>query len=419
MRTVWRWALGLATLPAAAALVLAALALQAAPAVPARADVSPDDVERALAIARAHDPRRLPPGRLRVVQIGARDADLLAHHALQRWLGGQGRLELARGQATLHGSVPLRQLPLWLNVQARWQQGVPGAGPLPRLQALQVGRLPLPPAWAEALAWRWAKARGLPAEALAVGDFVRHVGFQPGRLSIVYAYTADARERVLGALLPGPERERVRAYAARLAEVTRGLDEAAGVSLAGLLPPLFALAAERSAGGADAAAENRAALVALVLYTNRRLLDMVMPQAMDGLPERPLRVTLAGREDFPRHFLVSAAIASDSGTPLADAVGLWKELRDARRGSGFSFNDLAADRAGTRVGERAVRDPARLQARLAAVAGEADFMPAVDDLPEFLDEPTFRERFGGVGAPAYQALVADIEARIDALPVLR
>ena len=37
----------------------------------------------------------------------------------------------------------------------------------------------------------------------------------------------------------------------------------------------------------------------------------------------------------------------------------------ARGGSGFSFNDLAADRAGTRFGDTAVSDAARLQARVA------------------------------------------------------
>jgi hypothetical protein len=131
-------------------------------------------------------------------------------------------------------------------------------------------------------------------------------------------------------------------------------------------------------------------------------------------------VTLLGREDFTLHFLISAVIAAEAGTPLADAVGLWKELADARRGgSGFSFDDIAADRAGTRLGEVAVRDAERLQARLAAGVVESDLMPPVADLPEFLPEAEFIARFGGIGAPAYQRMIEDIDARIAALALLR
>jgi hypothetical protein len=105
---------------------------------------------------------------------------------------------------------------------------------------------------------------------------------------------------------------------------------------------------------------------------------------------------------------------------LADAVGLWKELADARRGgSGFSFNDLAADRAGTRFGELAVRDPVRLQARIAAGVGDVDLMPEPGDLPQHLPQAEFIARYGGVGGAGYSRMLAEIEARIDALPLFR
>jgi len=61
---------------------------------------------------------------------------------------------------------------------------------------------------------------------------------------------------------------------------------------------LFSLTAERTALGGDAAAENRAALLNLTFYANQRPLGMLVPAAYQ----------------WPR--------------PLADAVGLWKELAD-------------------------------------------------------------------------------------------
>jgi hypothetical protein len=57
------------------------------------------------------------------------------------------------------------------------------------------------------------------------------------------------------------------------------------------------------------------------------------------LPELRLR----GRLDFPQHLLISAALAAEGGGPLADAIGLYKEVADARHGSGFSFNDIVIE----------------------------------------------------------------------------
>ena len=146
----------------------------------------------------------------------------------------------------------------------------------------------------------------------------------------------------------------------------------------------------------------------------------MVPQAATWPAVKPLRVTLAGRDDFAQHWLLSAALAIEGGGALADAMGLSKELQDARSGSGFSFNDLAADRAGTRVGQLARREPGRLQARLADPGvREADLMPDVADLPEFLGEADFLARYGGVGTPAYERVRTDIEARVEALPILR
>jgi hypothetical protein len=133
----------------------------------------------------------------------------------------------------------------------------------------------------------------------------------------------------------------------------------------------------------------------------------------------PLRITLAGREDFAQHFLVSAFLAIEAGGPLSDAVGTYKELADARGGSGFSFNDIAADRAGSRFGQLAAREPDTLQGRVAAGLRDSDLLPDVSDLPEFITEQAFLQRYGGVDAPAYRAMLEDIERRLATVRVLR
>ena len=151
----------------------------------------------------------------------------------------------------------------------------------------------------------------------------------------------------------------------------------------------------------------------LTFYANGRSLAAIVPQARAWPAPRRYEVTLNGRPDSPLHFLISAALAAEASGPLADAVGLYKEASDAQGGSGFSFNDLAADRAGTRFGAMATRAPQRLQGLLADGVHERDLMPDVADLPESLSAADFAQRFGHVGTPAYAQLMAEIEARID------
>jgi hypothetical protein len=46
-------------------------------------------------------------------------------------------------------------------------------------------------------------------------------------------------------------------------------------------------------------------------------------------------------------------------------------------------------------------------------------MPATQDLPGFMPEAEFNRRFGGIDAPEYQKMMAEIERRVAALPLYR
>lgn len=122
--------------------------------------------------------------------------------------------------------------------------------------------------------------------------------------------------------------------------------------------------------------ENRSALIVLAFHGKG--LAALAPEARAWPPARRHVVTLAGRSDLPQHFTISAVLAATAGSPLSDVVGLYKELDDARHGSGFSFNDLAADRAGTRLGALAAGAAAgreRLRKTLVAGLSENDLIP--------------------------------------------
>ncbi len=133
--------------------------------------------------------------------------------------------------------------------------------------------------------------------------------------------------------------------------------------------------------------------------------------------------TLRDREDWARHFWTSAALAIVENAFVSDLGGLLKEELDSLTlGTGFSFGDLAADRAGVRFAtvatdssEAALATQAHLQAGF--VVG--DVFPPVEDLAENLTVEQFRADYGGVGAPRYRVQLAEIEARLDGCAALR
>lgn len=422
LRRLLGLALGLALgLPLLAGVLLAGMLLALVPAhepLVQRADtLEMRDVERALQLARQHDPRRAIPGVLRVLRLSQHEAELLINHAAARVRPGRWTLTLGAERVQLRGSLPLRPNPLgaWINVelQARQAQG------LPQLEAVRIGRLTLPVPLAEWLFDRTMAYQGLRGWRAVGAVAVQQVRLAPRRVDIVYAWGPEAPARVIASLLPEREHERLRIYAAHLATLAAAAPDDAPQPLSAVLPPMFELARQRSAAGQDAALENRAALMALGMVANGVSLGTLLPERRAELAARPLRLTLAGRRDFTQHLLVSATLAAESGTPLADLIGLYKELSDARAGSGFSFNDVAANRAGTRLGELAVGAPEQLQQRLSALGSEVELMPDVSDLPEFMGQTELRRRFGAPGSPAFQRMMDDIEGRLDATPALQ
>ena len=389
--------------------------------------MSLDDVARARDLLRHNDPRRALPGITRAVVLSQRDLELLLQQAGQR-LGGaaqtaRGRVRLQPGLAVVEASLPLAAWPGggWLNLRAVLRE----SDGLPTVQALRIGRLPLPGWLAEAALPRLLEALNLRAQGELAQKMVSRVGFRAQALVLAYAWPDNAEQVLTASLLTPDTQARLRRHADHLAsQVQAQAGPAAprqGLPVTPLVASMFQLAARHSPDTASAALENRAALVALAfLASGQRLQPWLGSGATPVARPRGRRadLLLQGRVDFPQHLLISAALAAEGGGPLADAIGLYKEVADARQGSGFSFRDIAADRAGTRLGLRARHDPLGFQARVAQGLTEADLLPDVSDLPEYMPADEFQRRFGGVGAPAYQAMLREIEARLDRLPLL-
>lgn len=236
----------------------------------------------------------------------------------------------------------------------------------------------------------------------------------PERLDLVCAWPRTPVERLRIRAGAAGDRGRPGAYAERVA----GWAAAAPSSrapLRELLRSLLAEAAERTAAGADPVVENRAA----VLLAAAQALGCA-PAA--GGPGRRVRPVLHRRHDLGRHFAGSAALAALLGREASESIGMDKEVRDIGGWSGFSFSDVAANRAGAIFGELATasaRSARRVQDWIEQAVSDADIMPAVRHLPDHLPEEELKRRFGEPGGRAYQQVLEGIEAQIADVPLYR
>ena len=358
-------------------------------------------------------------GTLRSIVLAQQDVSLAASYLASQVRRGQAQVALHNGGASVRATFALPANPLgrYLNLD----MVVSESARLPRVDQLRIGRLPVPSWIANAVLDQGLQYLQGSRDFDAAADVIRQVRMRDGMLSVQFAWSDAAARQIKAVLVPAEDQERWKAYQARLVDVLATSARGPRVPMEQLLVPLMQLAAQRSAGG-DAVAENRAALLVLAFYINGKGLGALVPAATAWPAPPPRQVTLAGRTDFPQHFSISAALAGTAGSPLSDAVGLYKEVDDSRGGSGFSFNDMGADRAGTRFGEAATRSDGaarQLQRRAAEIVAQSEFFPEVADLPEFMTEAEFKRRFGGIGQPAYQRMMADIERRVAALPALR
>ena len=402
--------------PLAAASVLY-LAIDLEPTVRRAAEITPSNIERAKQVLDQNDPRKLRTGSRRSITLNQQDLDVAANYLAHFYANGGARLILNNRKAELAASLRPPQIPVifYFNVTAK----LTGGSPLPRLDELRVGRLVIPGLIADWLMTQ-TMVQLLGKEAVdAAVQTIKQVDLKQGQLNVVYEWSSNLPETLRRAAFTVDDQERLRTYQERLTLISNAPKDK-NVSLAELLVALFELAEVRSRQG-NPVAENRAAILVLALYANGKPLGTILPAAKDWPRPTKQTVTLDGRDDLSKHFIVSAALAAKAGAPLSDAVGVYKEIEDSRGGSGFSFNDIAADRAGTRLGEYAA-NPAlaqKVQRQLSAGVGEKDIMPKTADLPEFMPEKEFLRRYGGVDAPPYKKMMAEIERRVAALPLYR
>lgn len=160
--------------------------------------------------------------------------------------------------------------------------------------------------------------------------------------------------------------------------------------------------------------ENEAAMWAIaILVGSNQFADMI---GLDRLHYNLRRTQINGRFDHSLHYVYSMIIELTTNVSLSNKVGLYKELLDSEGGSGFSFDDLVADRAGTKFAHIATLDnkhAVHLQAWFAS--NEIILLPKLEFSKNQLQSNNFERYFGEGKNGEFEAMLERIDSAVDSL----
>lgn len=345
--------------------------------------------------------------------------------AFERFFPLPFNIKLNQNRAEIRSSYKLPNLPVEFFLNIRFIL-VPD-GKLIKVQNLQVGRLSIPDWIVEQLepyAIQFLNDR-FP-QYLELATAVQHIEITLEQATVTYLWdpklATQAQTLSRDVLLTPREQELILVYYKHLADITQ-LTFWKKLSLEQILRPMFDLAMERTAKGGNAVEENRALLLTMALVSvNVRINHLVKDEDRKGLRNlRLYRLTLINRRDLMQHFLISAALTISTNKTLTDTIGLSKEIDDSDGGSGFSFADLLADRAGVRFAQTAIasessaRQLQKFMSRPELV--ENDFMPPYDHLPEAINALEFKKRYVNIKHEKYMFVENELQLRIGKLPL--
>jgi hypothetical protein len=357
---------------------------------------------------------------LQTLELSEEDVNRLLNYAVvvRPVHGVSADLETGEAVVNVTLRVPRNPFGEYLNFSAQFSQQASGLD----LNGMQVGSLPLPPFLGGGVLWvaqQWLRQD--PAYTTLM-EAMQRISITENHLSLDFNWRPELltlMERKGAEVLVGvEEKQRLLAYAEFVRLTMARYPAKSQQPMRELVVRVFDFSLRR---GGEAAAENRAAFTAMGAY----VAGVSLHQLLEGRGRStrrapPVLLTLHGRRDAAEHLLIAAALAANGGSQLANAMGLAKEESDVQSGSGFSFTDIAYDRAGARLGESGTGPRAAdVRERLARLAQDKALAPAFSDLPEYMPQALFVRRFGSVGSPAYLAQISEIERRLSSHPLYR
>jgi len=287
----------------------------------------------------------------------------------------------------------------------------------PKIKNLRIGQIAIADAYAGLFIDKAIQHTRLNQYLSLFSQNLKEIHLRPNQLQIKYQLPTQASAKIQSLLTPNIDERALNQYQETLDKALLKHDKKWRLSLSDILQPLFQLAQQRSTAS-NAIKENR-----LVMFIANRYVNNYPGSGNKNKKRKTIpyyTASLYKRVDMAQHFMWSATLSASGSSHLAHLVGVEKELNDAKRGSGFSFIDLAADRAGVSFGEYATTTPEqalKLQQKMAQITDYQAFMPEVRDLPENLNTHAFNAQYESIYSAKYQSVLQDIDQRISASEV--
>jgi hypothetical protein len=356
---------------------------------------------------------------LKTLQLNEKELNLVANYLLNRYFKSATRIGLHSDSLSLLITVDLPETIFGRYLNIRLILTFDADRRHPAISELKFGKQHIAPGLAGWLIDAIIRHSALRQYYILASSRIDDIALYSDKIVIAYRFDATAYKEARQLLKFDTSHTAMRVYREKLIEIIAKHDRGWRVSLAELLQPLFALAARRSTFD-SAIGENKALIFTVAAYVNNQKIPALLDANHDATAQHQTPVYVYKRIDIAQHFMAAAAISAAGNRYFGDEAGTEKELSDAKGGSGFSFIDLAADRAGLRFGEIAVssaENARKLQLAMAKIDDYKAFMPDVTDLPEHMDEEAFMKRFASLDSPETQALIAQIDARIESCPI--
>ena len=377
-----------------------------------------DDIVRAKKIL--YEGSKTKPDEIGTIELTQPDINLAANYLFNRYRKSAVKIELkdniVRFVVTM--TLPKNYLGQYLNISFRF--GNEGNNELPSLKKFKAGELLLPAKFSAFVIDNIIRHTSLNEYFILATRPIRSIIIDQEKVTISYHSSLENLIQAQNVLADGGKNKDLDIYQQKLTDVIAQHDSTWRLSLADLLKPLFTLAYQRS-NLENAIDENKMAIITINNYVNRKETKKFLSLPLATLnTDKRYPTFLYKRIDLAQHFIGSAAITASMNDQISKTVGEEKELSDAQGGSGFSFVDLAADKAGTRFGEMATSSPEsarKLQKKISEIKDYTDFMPDPSDLPEHMDDTEFKRRFESVDSAIYQELSKKIDERITATPI--
>ncbi|MGG7055271.1 hypothetical protein [Nitrosomonas sp. ANs5] len=407
----------------AACIALIYFAIDQQPQIEREILVTPEHIARAKQLLDTHR-YQVYPGKSATAKFQPDDLDIALNYLAHHFAQGRARATVQDQSALIQLSlpVPVGNAGSFLNIQAV----VAAANGRPMLESVQIGKLPVPDALANLLISQLlTRLQKSSPDVRAALEAFRKLQISRNGIAITYYWEGWGTDQSGYSSLSAPlfnqqQLDRLLRYHHFLNEHNRH-QAGRSMPLSELLMAVMRETVRHNASG-NIVEEIRAAVLVTAFHVLQFPLRSVIPETASWPNPVRIRVTLDGRADFAMHFMASTAITAYTDTILSDAIGLYKELEDARSGSGFSFNDIAANRSGTRFAEKILANPTEAQAmrnKILSGIEDTDLIPYWSDLPEHMSESTFKARFGGIDSPQYIEMMDKIERRVASMRLLR